>query len=120
MLNVRIYLDIDSLSDFGATATDPVSRRFISPRSHGVTMQYGNIKDIFFKLSLRIHCSFASNSKHKFTPLSHMILNPVEMRFLSYINWATQSAGDINMETWSSRLGVGRGDHNPTPEKVNS
>jgi hypothetical protein len=25
-------------------------------------------------------------------------------------NWATQSAGDINMETWSSRLGVGRGE----------
>jgi len=22
-------------------------------------------------------------------------------------NWATQSPGDINMETWSSRLGVG-------------
>jgi len=24
-----------------------------------------------------------------------------------YYNWATQSPGDINMETWSSRLGVG-------------
>jgi hypothetical protein len=35
-------------------------------------------------------------------------------------NWATQSQGDINMETWSSRLGVGRGDDDPTPEKVNS
>jgi len=35
-------------------------------------------------------------------------------------NWATQSPGDINMETWSSRLGVGRGADNPTPEKVNS
>jgi hypothetical protein len=35
-------------------------------------------------------------------------------------NWATQSPGDINMETWSSRLGVGRGANDPTPEKVNS
>jgi hypothetical protein len=35
-------------------------------------------------------------------------------------NWATQSPGDINMETWSSRLGVGRGADDPTPEKVNS
>jgi hypothetical protein len=34
--------------------------------------------------------------------------------------WATQSPGDINMETWSSRLGVGRGADDPTPEKVNS
>jgi hypothetical protein len=24
-----------------------------------------------------------------------------------WYNWATQSPGDINMETWSSRLGVG-------------
>jgi hypothetical protein len=32
-------------------------------------------------------------------------------------SWATQSPGDINMETWSSRLGVGRGADNPTPEK---
>jgi hypothetical protein len=32
-------------------------------------------------------------------------------------NWATQSPGDINMETWSSRLGVGRGDDNPALEK---
>jgi hypothetical protein len=30
-------------------------------------------------------------------------------------NWATQSPGDINMETWSSRLGFGHG-ANPTPE----
>jgi hypothetical protein len=35
-------------------------------------------------------------------------------------NWATQSPGDINMETWSSRLGVGRGADDPTLEKVNS
>jgi hypothetical protein len=35
-------------------------------------------------------------------------------------NWAIQSPGDINMETWSSRLGVGRGADDPTPEKVNS
>jgi hypothetical protein len=35
-------------------------------------------------------------------------------------NWATQSPGDVNMETWSSRLGVGRGADDPTPEKVNS
>jgi hypothetical protein len=35
-------------------------------------------------------------------------------------NWAFQSPGDINMETWSSRLGVGQGAHDPTPEKVNS
>jgi hypothetical protein len=35
-------------------------------------------------------------------------------------NQATQSPGDINMETWSSRLGVGHGADNPTPEKVNS
>jgi hypothetical protein len=35
-------------------------------------------------------------------------------------NWATQSPGDINMETWSSRLGVGRGANDPIPEKVNS
>jgi hypothetical protein len=34
-------------------------------------------------------------------------------------NWATQSPGDINMETWSSRLGVGRGANDPTPEKNN-
>jgi hypothetical protein len=34
-------------------------------------------------------------------------------------NRATQSPGDINMETWSSRLGVGRGAEDPTPEKVN-
>jgi hypothetical protein len=32
-------------------------------------------------------------------------------------NWATQSSGYINMETWSSRLGVGRGADYPTPEK---
>jgi hypothetical protein len=35
-------------------------------------------------------------------------------------NWATQSLGYINMETWSSRLGVGRGADDPTLEKVNS
>jgi hypothetical protein len=35
-------------------------------------------------------------------------------------NWATQSPGDINMEIWSSRLGVGSGADDPTPEKVNS
>jgi hypothetical protein len=35
-------------------------------------------------------------------------------------NWATQSPCDINMETWSSRLGVGRGADDPTLEKVNS
>jgi hypothetical protein len=35
-------------------------------------------------------------------------------------NWATQPPGDINMETWSSRWGVGSGADNPTPEKVNS
>jgi hypothetical protein len=32
-------------------------------------------------------------------------------------NWATQSPGDINTETWSSKLGVGRVADNPTPEK---
>jgi hypothetical protein len=37
-----------------------------------------------------------------------------------YYNWATQSPGEINMETWSSRLGVGRGADDPTPEKANS
>jgi hypothetical protein len=35
-------------------------------------------------------------------------------------NWVTQSPGDIDMEIWSSRLGVGRGADDPTPEKVNS
>jgi hypothetical protein len=35
-------------------------------------------------------------------------------------NWVTQSPGDINMETWPSRLEVGRGADDPTPEKVNS
>jgi hypothetical protein len=35
-------------------------------------------------------------------------------------NWATQSPGDINMEIWSSRLGVGRRADDSTPEKVNS
>jgi hypothetical protein len=35
-------------------------------------------------------------------------------------NWATRSPGDINMETWSSRLGVWRGADDPTLEKVNS
>jgi hypothetical protein len=35
-------------------------------------------------------------------------------------NWATQSPGDINMESWSSKLGVGRGADDPIPEKVNS
>jgi hypothetical protein len=35
-------------------------------------------------------------------------------------NWVTQSPEDINTETWSSRLGVGRGADDPTPEKVNS
>jgi hypothetical protein len=35
-------------------------------------------------------------------------------------NWAIQSSGDINMETWSSRLRVGRGADDPTPDKVNS
>jgi hypothetical protein len=35
-------------------------------------------------------------------------------------NWATQSPGDINMETWSSRLVVGHGADDPTLEKVNS
>jgi hypothetical protein len=35
-------------------------------------------------------------------------------------NWATQSPGDINMETWSSMLGVGCAADNPIPEKVNS
>jgi hypothetical protein len=28
-------------------------------------------------------------------------------------NWATQSPGDINMETWSSRLGVGTQGYQP-------
>jgi hypothetical protein len=35
-------------------------------------------------------------------------------------NWATQSAGDIIMETWFSTLGAGRGAGDSTPEKVNS
>jgi len=35
-------------------------------------------------------------------------------------NWANQSPGDTNMETWSFRLGVGRRADDPTPEKVNS
>jgi hypothetical protein len=35
-------------------------------------------------------------------------------------NWATQSPGGVNMETWSSRLRVGRGAEDPTTEKVNS
>jgi hypothetical protein len=35
-------------------------------------------------------------------------------------NWATQSPGDINMETWSSKFGVGRGADGPTLEKVSS
>jgi hypothetical protein len=30
-------------------------------------------------------------------------------------SWATLSPGIINTETWSSRLGVGRGANNPTP-----
>jgi hypothetical protein len=30
-------------------------------------------------------------------------------------NWAPLSLGVINTETWSSRLGVGRGANNPTP-----
>jgi hypothetical protein len=29
-------------------------------------------------------------------------------------NWATQSPWDINMEIWSSRVGVGRGADDPT------
>jgi hypothetical protein len=29
-------------------------------------------------------------------------------------SWATLSPGVINTETWSSRLGVGRGANNPT------
>jgi hypothetical protein len=33
--------------------------------------------------------------------------------------WATLSLGDINSETWSSRLGVGRRANNPTPGKLN-
>jgi hypothetical protein len=37
-----------------------------------------------------------------------------------WYKWATQSPGDINVETWSSRLGVGRGAYDPSPEKVNS
>jgi hypothetical protein len=32
-------------------------------------------------------------------------------------NWATQSPGDINMETWPSRLGVGRGTTTPSRKK---
>jgi hypothetical protein len=32
-------------------------------------------------------------------------------------NWATQSPGDLNMETWFSRLGVERVADDPTPEK---
>jgi hypothetical protein len=32
-------------------------------------------------------------------------------------NWATQSPGYVNMATWSSMLGVGRGAGDPTPEK---
>jgi hypothetical protein len=35
-------------------------------------------------------------------------------------NWATHSPRDINTETWSSRLGFGRGADDPTPEEVNS
>jgi hypothetical protein len=34
-------------------------------------------------------------------------------------SWATLSLGDVNSETWLSRLGVGRGANNPTPEKLN-
>jgi hypothetical protein len=33
-------------------------------------------------------------------------------------SWATLSPGVINTETWSSRLGVGRGANNPTPQKT--
>jgi hypothetical protein len=36
-------------------------------------------------------------------------------RCLGY-NWATQAPGDINMETWSSRLGVGRGADDRKPK----
>jgi hypothetical protein len=32
-------------------------------------------------------------------------------------SWASLIPGDINAETWSSWLGVGRGANNPTPEK---
>jgi hypothetical protein len=32
-------------------------------------------------------------------------------------SWATLSPGVINTETWSSRLGVGRGANNLTPYK---
>jgi hypothetical protein len=31
-------------------------------------------------------------------------------------SWATLPPGDINSETWSSRLGAGRGAKQPTPE----
>jgi hypothetical protein len=33
-------------------------------------------------------------------------------------SWTTLSRGVINTETWSSRLGVGRGANNPTPLKT--
>jgi hypothetical protein len=38
-------------------------------------------------------------------------------RYPSYpvYSWVTLSPGAINTETWSSRLGVGRGANNPTP-----
>jgi hypothetical protein len=32
-------------------------------------------------------------------------------------NWVTHSPGDINMETWSSRLGVGGGAATPPRKK---
>jgi hypothetical protein len=32
-------------------------------------------------------------------------------------SWVTLSPGDMNSETWSYRLGVGREANNPTPDK---
>jgi hypothetical protein len=57
---------------------------------------------------------------------SHTVAHAYRKRRLKWVpgawgyNWATHSPVDINMETWSSRLGVGHGADDPTPEKVNS
>jgi hypothetical protein len=75
---------------------------------------------IFIRVKVKYHCVVTGEKN------SPTVAHACRKRRLKWVlgtwgyNVVTQSPGDINMETWSSRLGVGRGADDPTPEKVNS
>jgi hypothetical protein len=60
---------------------------------------------------------------HELPSRAHVSGYPVvpELPSVQWYSWATLSPGDINSETWSSRLEVRRGVNNPHPiRKLNA